>query len=576
MKKAISFGLALTLSLSLSVVALAKPKDEVTEPAVAENATDVLEASETMTPEEIEAALQEYEEALKQAEEENTEVVVPDTQAVFNNPIDSLYATTGFRAIIPSAIGTMNYINAQVSSGRNIMYLPASANLKNISFDFNIQNSVFINDNGNAIQIQPGEPINIAKYVSLKKGDGSRMLKLSVVVNGEFVDYDLYFIQSANVASMHIKSEDPVNKGLVYVATVKGNASSGTVDLVNADGSVVYAGGFSSLKGRGNSTWDCLKKPFQIKLSNSTDLIQTGNDKNKSRTWILLANAFDPTLIHNTVAFDMASSMGLIAPDHRPVDLYYDGQYVGSYLLTEKVEPGKGRVPIDDNGFLLELDLMYGNQEDYYFTDVKNNTFVVKAPDKVSDDQLDALEAFMNDVILAAENNGISPVTGISVWDYVDIDSLASMYVLLEMTGNPDMFVSSTFFYLPKDGKLTAGPVWDFDSSFGIRTEIGAQRTYGMTANSSWIGYFLTLPEFRKAVRNAERAKCNGIVNDFLSKGIDANVNLISASQRMDELLWNQYNIGIYHESDNYSSDIKYMKSFLRNRNSWMYANIGK
>lgn len=581
MKKAIVCVMAVALAMSLSVVAIAKPKEETKNQAVTDETVNGEESSsedltEELTPEELEEALAEYEEALKKAQEENTEEVLVDTPSVFSNPVDSLYACNGFRAVIPSAIGTVNYVNAQYSSGRNIIYLPASANMKSMTFEFNAQNSVFINDKGNAIQIQPGEPVNIARYVSLKKGDGTKVLKLSVDVNGEFKNFDLYFIQSANIASMHIKSEDPVNKGLMYVASVKGNASTGSVDLVNPDGSVVYAGGFSSLKGRGNSTWDCLKKPFQIKLSNSTDLIQTGDDKNKSRTWILLTNAFDPTMLHNTVAFDMASAMGILSPDHRPVDLYYDGQYVGSYLLTEKVEAGKGRVPIDDKGYLLEMDLMYGKQEDYFFTDAMDNTFVVKEPDKVSKEQLSALEAYMNEVILSASNGGISPTTGNSVWDYVDIDSLASMYVFLEMTGNPDMFVSSTYFYLPKDGKLMAGPVWDFDSAFGVRTDIGAQKTSGITANNSWIGYFLSLPEFRKAVRDAERSKCNNIVKNLLSGGIDADVNLISASQRMDELLWNQYNLGIYHECDNYSADVKYMKNFLRNRNSWMYANIGR
>lgn len=541
-KKIISIVLSMVLSLSLLTVSFAEPSSD---------------GSKTKDVD----------------KSENTDLLFAN---VDNNTTDNLYTDIMLRACFYNNAGSVDYVNVQISEGKNYMFLPSNADYKNMIFDFNQLSALFIDESENAIQIKNGEVVDISKYLSKPLGDGSRVLKLTAVVNGDFKDYSLYFIKSENIASMYVKSADPANKGLYYVASVKGNQGSGALDMINSDGSVVYSGILNQIKGRGNSTWAALKKPFQIKLKTATDLIETGDTNNKSKTWVLLANAFDPTLIHNTVAYNMAKEMGIIAPDCRPVDLYYDGQYLGSYLLTEKVESGKGRVPIGDKGYLLEMDIMYGNQEDNYITDEHGNVFVVKEPDDISKDNLKILKAYFDEIVLALSNNGISPVTGLNIADLVDLESLAKMYVLEELTGDPDAFVSSIYFYLNEGGKLTAGPVWDFDSSFGVRTDIGANRTSGLTTNMGWIGDFLNLPEFKKLVRDVEVTLANPIATKYVKTKIDEYVKQISSSQRMDELLWSEYNIGIYYETDNFKSDIKYMKNYILARNSWLYGHVGR
>lgn len=541
-KKLTSIVLSFTLAFAISVVSLADPTTEA-------NATSIDENNVT---------------------DDSTEVNFE------NVTVDDLYKDIKLRACFYNNAGSIDYVNSQVSDGKNFMFLPSNSDLNNMLFDFDQLTALFINQGENAIQIKQGDVVNISRYLSKPLGDGSRELKLTAIVNGEFKDYSLYFIKSENIASVYVKSADPLNKGLYYVASVKGNKGSGALDMINADGSVVYSGILSQIKGRGNSTWAALKKPFQIKLKGSVDLIETGDSSNKSKTWVLLANAFDPTLLHNTVAYNMASDMGIIAPDCRPVDLYYDGQYLGSYLLTEKIESGNGRVPIGNKGYLIEMDIMYGNQEDNYITDSDGNIFVVKEPEDISKDNLKILNAYFDEIVMALSNDGVSPVTGVNISDLVDLESLAKMYVLEEMTGDPDAFVSSIYFYLNEGGKLTAGPAWDFDSSFGVRTDIGANRTSGLTPNQGWIGKFLKLPEFSKLVRDVELSLANPIANKYVNTKIDEYVKQITQSQRMDELLWSEYNIGIYYETDNFKSDVKYMKNYLRARNSWLYGHIGR
>ena len=150
---------------------------------------------------------------------------------------------------------------------------------------------------------------------------------------------------------MYLVSEDAVNKGREWVdsSADKSNKAKGSMVMQSADGTLVYDGALSQIKGRGNSTWLCVKKPYQIKLDSKTDLLQTGDKSNKAKTWVLLANYNDQSLIRNTIALDLGYEMGMEhSMENRAVDLYYDGEYRGSYLLTEKVQINKGRVDITD------------------------------------------------------------------------------------------------------------------------------------------------------------------------------------------------------------------------------------
>jgi len=68
----------------------------------------------------------------------------------------------------------------------------------------------------------------------------------------------------------------------------------------------------------------------------------------------------------------------------------------------------------------------------------------------------------------AVMNGGVHPDTGKDYREYVDLDSLAQCFLLLELSQCGDAFQSSTYFYKPAgEEKLYAGPLWDFDSAYG-------------------------------------------------------------------------------------------------------------
>lgn len=169
----------------------------------------------------------------------------------------------------------------------------------------------------------------------------------------------LLLLQSSGVDVMFPTSDDQTDKGRTHIEGSADHSSkaTGSMVLANADGDIVYDGALTQIKGRGNTTWSASKKPYQIKLADKCDLLETGNSDNRSKTWVLLASAYDPTKLFNAITFALGKNIGILTPDCRAVDLFYDGVYRGSYLLTEKVQVGSGRVDIHD----LEKDVEKAN-----------------------------------------------------------------------------------------------------------------------------------------------------------------------------------------------------------------------
>ncbi len=72
------------------------------------------------------------------------------------------------------------------------------------------------------------------------------------------------------------------------------------------------------IRGRGNTSWDADKKPYKIKLDKKTDIFGLGKNKH----WVLLANAYDPTLIRDRITAWLGNEIGFeFTPTGYPVDL---------------------------------------------------------------------------------------------------------------------------------------------------------------------------------------------------------------------------------------------------------------
>ena len=221
-------------------------------------------------------------------------------------------------------------------------------------------------------------------------------------------------------------------------------------------------------KGRGNATWGYEKKPYKIKFDEKQSLC--GFTSNKD--WVLLAEYCDKSLMRTAYMCELAQTVGLPYPIHyRHVHLYLNNEYKGIYVLTDQVEKKKGRVDIEDDGFLFENDNYFWEEPISFMTGIREYWYTFKYPDPeddeiaYGDDNDNYIVGFMNDFETALYGDDFkNPEKGYR--KYIDVKSFAKWFLVQELTANlePNMY-----YVLPTRGaKLQIAPVWDAEWSLGL------------------------------------------------------------------------------------------------------------
>ena len=466
------------------------------------------------------------------------------------------------------------------------LFLPAAAQLDALTLRFDGVGAVLYNRHG-TVNVASGEPVSLSALCPA--GRDSWVLTFA----DSSVRCTFKLMRSDALRAAFITSAD-AEKGREYVDADKGRkVKDGAFTLLRADGSVVWDGTLKNIKSRGNSTWKYPKKPYQIKLSEKADLLETGDKAEKESTWILLANYIDESLLHNQITFDLGTEFSLAyTPHSTSVDLYYDGEYRGVYALCEKTEISSGRVAIHDlekdieaanpyvtdmdsfpaatgrldsgltyqytegldapeelsGGYLLELDYPDRAQDEAAWFDTSYGQYVaVKSPEYLPEEAMRYISALYERFERAVLAGGVDPETGADYRELVDLDSLSRLFLLMDFAEDNDAFLSSTFFYKPEnEEKLYAGPLWDFDTAYGASDLVEAG---GSVSGSSLLGYhLLCIPSFREALKERWE-ELKPLLNDILLsddpeaagtslRPLSAYGAELSASRAMDRVLW--------------------------------------
>ena len=496
-------------------------------------------------------------------------------------------------------------VSVQIIGDENTMVLPSSVTPESLTLFGGWENSSEIYMEGDLKKeaFISGRRINLNDFCA----DGNYKLKF---INGE-EEYTIRFLFSENVPSLFLVSDNPEEKGREWVeaSADKSNKATGRMVLLKEDGTLVHQGALTQIKGRGNSTWIGKKKPYQIKTDTKVDLLHTGNSENKSKTWVLLANYLDLSLMNNSIALGLGEAMGMETNiENTHIDLYYDGQYRGSYLLSEKVEVGKGRVNITDlgeineeendgtdieelpignsttengafftycenmkspedisGGYLLEMDYEYRALEEVcYFRTTRGQYVVVKSPEYASKEEMDYIASYYQEYEDAVYNGGVNPETGKAYTDYVDGESVACYYIMNEFTKARDFFSSSAYLYKDSgDGKMKMGPLWDYDLGFGkSRYEENTQEpSYGLSVYNTTFGEkLLEIPSFRVLLAGIYEEKLYPIVKD-----LEIEEDRLRASSLCNAHMW--------HQGQSWEEDVQNLRTFINER-AWYLKDI--
>lgn len=329
-----------------------------------------------------------------------------------------------------------------------------------------------------------------------------------------------------------------------------------------------------NIRGRGNKTWELDKRPYQFKLEKKQDLLGMGAEK----TWLLLANALDNTLLKNQVMYKTAQNMQIpYSVEYEPVDVYMNGEYLGNYLLCEKVEVDENRVEIDEqNDYLLEWG---GTRSDYMieFDECANMPFWwVKIHSPKSSEKTERLAPVMKKIL-----EDIANVDSDAYVEQIDLTTWAQCYWIQEFCVNGDaVFTSIYLYYKGDEERLYMGPVWDLDNTCGYPVE--EEHHYPdrwATRNEGWYTYLFQHENFRQAVNSAYQ---NNNLKEIFRESIsilDEAEKKIEESAIMDYLRWRQTDSQLlepYEAEKKYKENVQKLRDWLTKRYKFIESEMNR
>lgn len=471
--------------------------------------------------------------------------------------------------------------------GAKYLFLPSSADLTKLSLTFATEpTSDRISLSGNKGTVYWSSSVDLTAVADVNAA-GYREITASV---GTGKTMTFRVMQASPISTVYLTSSNSA-QGRDWVDTSKKNIATGSMSMVSADGGSIYSGELKQIKARGNSTFTYTdKKSYQIKLNTASDLL--GNQE-QVKTWVLLASYFDATQMHDKLMKDLAAKLGLAyTASCNWVNLYYDGEYRGVYLLSEKNSVGAASVAITDmeeaykaqnpsygdNMSTALSQNAYGQQFQYtkglqepanitggYLIELNHNmwdeasgfktrqgvAFNVKSPEWCGEAAMRYISEYyqdFEDAVYATDKTGAytgyNASTGKYFYDYVDMDSLVKVFLLQELALNCDGFISSVYFYKDADGKMFAGPIWDQDMTFGTgwtKTNAADIEDYHYLAKA-----LIQIPAFKTAVAEYYSSTFAPAVREWLGNNgtIAHHYNLLKDSAAMNYKLWDFIRIG--------------------------------
>ena len=328
--------------------------------------------------------------------------------------------------------------------------------------------------------------------------------------------------------------------------------------------------------------------------------------------WILYAPYTDKALIRNVLTYHIGNQTGRWAPRTKLCELVVNDEYMGVYVLMERIKQSPGRVNIDPlqpsdtsnneltGGYIIKIDKTTGGEpiiwnSPYPSASPGNGTIGYQlhepAPTEANAQQKQYIEDYVTAWEMALANPAfMDPVSGYR--NFIDVPSFIDFFLINEVSKNVDGYRIST--YLTKNrasegGKLAAGPLWDFNLGFGNANYCQGGQTTGWEINfnavcgGQWQNPFWWSRMLQDSTY-AHDVKCRwlelrqGVLStNYLMNYIDSLANVLTEPAVRHYTRWPI--LGTYVWPNNfigstYQEEINYLKTWLTDRLNWMDANM--
>ncbi|KAF0141640.1 MAG: spore coat protein CotH [Stygiobacter sp.] len=415
-----------------------------------------------------------------------------------------------------------------------------------------------------------------------------------------------------NTNGQTIKDEPKITATMGVIDNGTGNRNNITDPFNNYNGKI-------GIEIRGHSSQLFPKKQYGIELRDDT-----GNDVKaallgmpEDSDWILNANYSDKSLLRNVIAYKLGNDLGRYATRTKFCEVVLNNQYIGIYILQEKIKRGKNRVNIKKiettditgdaltGGYIIHIDRIDAGDK-YFVSDYPSVypkvprqpspiNYIISYPNE--EDLQPAQLAYIKNYVgqfetVLTKTTYNDPFDG--YYDYIDIDAWVDYILAAEFTKATDAYRLSAYLYKNRDsenGKLVYGPMWDYDLAFGL-ADYGdgwpssnwiapVDPSEGSINRPFWIKKIFNDPViFNKIAKRWHTIKQTVFNPQTIMKFIDESVLYLTEAGNRNFQKWPElFNPAVYiwpnkNRFTNYNDELLYLKIWLNQRYTWMDANL--
>jgi spore coat protein CotH len=351
---------------------------------------------------------------------------------------------------------------------------------------------------------------------------------------------------------------------------------------------------------RGSSSQNLPKKPYGLTTLQNDDV--TNNNVSilgmpKENDWVLNSLAFDQTGMRDVLSYELSEKLGQYAPRRVYCEVVINNDYKGLYVFMEKIKVDDNRVNIEKmdetcnnypevtGGYITKADKTNGSDpvawtmQGYgggWWGGGASTDFIhhYPKPENITTAQNNYIKNVFMTLASKAGSHDVSIDNGIP--SVIDVSAFVDFMIIAEFSSNVDVYTFSTFFHKDRKGKLRAGPVWDYNLTFG-HDEFGNRSRFDVWQfnNQDNNG-----PKFWKDLFDTDEFKCYLAKRWFevTSEGNIMDYNVLCA--RMDEIdAWITEAVGRdnqrWNKMTQHVSEVQAMKNWILQRINWMNGNIG-
>ena len=365
-----------------------------------------------------------------------------------------------------------------------------------------------------------------------------------------------------------------------------------TPEFLNYDGRI-------GIEIRGSSSQMLQKKPYGLETLQADNV--TNNNVSilgmpKENDWILNSLAFDQTGMRDVISYESSEKLGQYTPRRVYCEVIINGDYKGLYVFMEKIKADDNRVNIEKmdetnnsypevtGGYITKADRADNGDPAAWTMQCygggwwggSSTTFVhhYPKPENITTAQHNYIKSVFFDLADKAGSHNVSIENGIP--SIIDISTFVDFIIMGEFSSNVDVYELSTFFHKDRKGKLRAGPIWDYNLTYG-HDEFGSRSRYDVWQfdNEDNNG-----PKFWKDLFNTDEFRCYLAKRWFevSAPGMPLNYDVICA--RLDEIdEWIAEGVARdnqrWHKMTQNASEVQAMKDWIQQRINWLNNNIG-